>query len=312
MRLIADELQSITLGEPQSFQNLTLFPLLRADQPPGPPEYLLLFEALKSGVVEITELSDGGSVPELSLRNLSDRNVLLLDGEELVGAKQNRVLNLTILAPAGKTIVIPVSCVEAGRWRHVSRQFAAASHLQYSSGRAIRCMDVTRSMMSSRQRRSDQGEVWRDIGEKASRMDAESATAAMSHIFETHGQTIDDYLRAFHPAQGQVGILHACGGRITGLDLFDHPATLDRTFARLLRSYALDALDHSAPQPRIEAGQAGDFLRKVAGAPVYIEPAIGLGKDVRIYGPGLSGGGLCYEDRYLHLAAFPARGGNKP
>jgi hypothetical protein len=26
--------------------------------------------------------------------------VLLLDGEELVGAKQNRVLNLTVLAPA--------------------------------------------------------------------------------------------------------------------------------------------------------------------------------------------------------------------
>jgi hypothetical protein len=44
----------------------------------------------------------------------------LLDGEELIGAKQNRALNLTILAPAKQVIVIPVSCVEAGRW-HLRR-----------------------------------------------------------------------------------------------------------------------------------------------------------------------------------------------
>jgi hypothetical protein len=39
-------------------------------------------------------------VPQLLFINDAMRPVLLLDGEELVGAKQNRVLNLTVLAPA--------------------------------------------------------------------------------------------------------------------------------------------------------------------------------------------------------------------
>ena len=54
-------------------------------------------------------------MPDLGLDNQCDRPVLLLDGEELVGAKQNRILKLSLPAPAGKPIVMPVSCVEAGR-----------------------------------------------------------------------------------------------------------------------------------------------------------------------------------------------------
>ena len=52
--------------------------------------------------------------------------VLLVDGEELIGAKQNRVLNLSILIPAKQRCVIPICCVEAGRWRAASREFSIA------------------------------------------------------------------------------------------------------------------------------------------------------------------------------------------
>ena len=43
----------------------------------------------------ITEVSEGGSVPELRVVNKGDARILVLDGEELRGAKQNRVLNTT-------------------------------------------------------------------------------------------------------------------------------------------------------------------------------------------------------------------------
>ena len=44
-----------------------------------------------------------GSVPELAVKNPTDANVLLYDGEELLGAKQNRILNVTVLVAARST-----------------------------------------------------------------------------------------------------------------------------------------------------------------------------------------------------------------
>ena len=46
-----------------------------------------------------------------------DSRVLLYDGEELVGAKQNRILNVSVLVEAKSTLRIPVSRVEQGAGR---------------------------------------------------------------------------------------------------------------------------------------------------------------------------------------------------
>jgi hypothetical protein len=69
-------------------------------------EYILLDEALGSGVIEVTEVNDHGAVPNLKIYNKSPKRVLILDGEELVGAKQNRIVNTTVLIAAGATAVI--------------------------------------------------------------------------------------------------------------------------------------------------------------------------------------------------------------
>ena len=53
-------------------------------------------------------------------------SLLMLDGEELVGAKKNRVLNVTVLIAAQSDTVIPVSCVEQGRWSYWSQEFGSA------------------------------------------------------------------------------------------------------------------------------------------------------------------------------------------
>ncbi len=107
MSVVAERLSQVSLGEPQVHHNLTLFPLISAGN--VEPHYRLLDEALELGCAHVTEVSESGSVPELKFSNECDLPVLLLDGEELVGAKQNRILTLTILAPAHQTIVIPIS-----------------------------------------------------------------------------------------------------------------------------------------------------------------------------------------------------------
>ena len=113
---VKEFLGQIKVGAKQNHKNMTLYCLLSAQE--ASIDFLTLDEALVREVLIITELTEGGSVPDLKVHNKSDQKVLLLDGEELVGAKQNRVLNVTILVAPQSETIIPVSCVEQGRWSY--------------------------------------------------------------------------------------------------------------------------------------------------------------------------------------------------
>ena len=112
VEILAKSLGSILAGQAQHHGALTVIPILAPMQ--AEPEWLTLAEA--GDRVRITEVSEGGSVPNLKVANLGDLPLLLLDGEQLVGAKQNRVLNMTVLVAAQAEVTIPVSCVEQGLW----------------------------------------------------------------------------------------------------------------------------------------------------------------------------------------------------
>src|SRR5439155_21839231 len=156
MWTLKEEFARIEIGQASETRNLDLFPLIRRNVS-QPLDYLLLEDGIAQGKVRVTELSGGGSVPELSITNTAELPVLLVDGEELVGAKQNRVLNLTILVPAKHTMAIPVSCVEAGPWCPASVGLKTAGHMLYCGARGPRASGVTRSITSSGPRSSARG-----------------------------------------------------------------------------------------------------------------------------------------------------------
>jgi hypothetical protein len=272
-------------------------------------DYLLLEDGIAQGKVMVTELRAGGSVPELRLENNADLPVLLIDGEELVGAKQNRVLNLTILAPAKQITVIPVSCVEAGRWGMSWADLKTADYMMYSLGRGERLAQVTESMRSNGTRKSDQQAVWRNIAAKAIRLKASSPTGAMAGIFESNASSLEEFTRAFTWQEGQCGVAFAIGGRVLGLEVFDHAEAMRRFFQKLVRSYALDALDAdpSAHEPAsIDAACA--LVTQIGAAQSFAEQALGLGNDVRFDGPEVSGAALWAQERYVHICSFAKNG----
>ncbi len=309
MRALHEEFSHIEIGRSSEFRNLTLFPLMRPSVPVPQLDYLLLEDGIVQGKVRVTELHAGGSVPELRLENTADLPVLLVDGEELVGAKQNRVLNLTILAPAQHTTVIPVSCVEAGRWRMESPDLKLTDHVMYSLGRGEGMAHVTASMRSNGTRKSDQGAIWRDIAAKAARLKASSPTGAMSAIYQRHASSVEEFARAFNWQEHQCGVAFAIGGRILGLEIFDHPEVMRRFFQKLVRSYALDALDaaQATNEPAsVEALCA--LVTQIGAAQSFTEQALGIGKDVRFNGAGISGAALWAHERYVHICTFAKNG----
>jgi hypothetical protein len=303
METVQKYLSNLKLGEATVFENLAIFSISAPIE--GTLEYLTLNDAIALGVARVTEKSRGGSVPELRFTNRADIPVLILDGEELVGAKQNRTVNLSVLAPAKKTISIPVSCVEAGRWQAQSIKFAMADHYHFALGRAAKVASVSHSLRRAGCRVSDQHRVWADISAKAGRMDAGSATQAMDEIFDRHRGRVEDYVAAFSPDSCQTGALFAIGSGIVGLDLFDRRSTLAAVLPKLIRSYAIDAMERSNEgSDGATREDAQSFLDQIAETEIETYGAVGLGSDLRLMGPGLVGGGLAVDGELVHLAAF--------
>lgn len=305
-RALADRLRHVRLGEPVSVRNLCVVPLLHSTS--RDPDYLTLDEALAQGTVLITEVSEGGSVPELKVTNKGSQPVLLLDGEELVGAKQNRVLNLTILVKAQTAMVIPVSCVEAGRWAARTERFASSPRAHFAAGRAERMEQVSESLRSDGQRRSDQRQVWEHISMRMADLGAFSPTSAMSDIYGQRAHALEEMKSGLRVEEDQVGAVFLVGNTLMGYELFDHPATMARLFGKLVNSYGLDALampSDSVPVNPVEAASA--LLSDAASAQAEAFEALGAGVDVRLTGDHLTGGALVVEERVVHMSVFRQR-----
>lgn len=307
MSIIAESLDRLTLGDRVTHRNLTMFPFLSSSI--AEIDYITLDEAL-AGCGKITEVSEGGSVPELRFVNDCERRVLLLDGEELVGAKQNRILNLSILVPAKTTILIPVSCVEAGRWRYHSPGFSSSGRSHYASGRASYCESVSGFMASSggSSRRSDQLGLWADIDAKLEHSNLEAPTRYSGEMYEHHRVLIDEFVQAITPVEQQVGALFLINGLPIGFDLLESSELFRKIFIKLIQSYALDAIDQwreEGEQEPVDAQAAAQKLLDAArSASIERFKALGDGYDLRLHSPYFTGGALEEAGRILHCYGF--------
>jgi hypothetical protein len=270
-------------------------------------DYILAAEAFAAGALSVTEISDSGSVPELLAVNSGDRMILLLDGEELVGAKQNRILNTSVLLPPRSKTRIPVSCVEQGRWHHTSRAFAAGEYSP-SSLRAIKCAHVSANLRTCGRAASNQAEVWNEVERVMDGVGAQSPTMALNDAIDQRRERLDDYLEGLAYPAGTRGMVVAVEGRFVAVDLYDKPGTLELVWPRLVRSYAMDALiRQGAKTELLTTPGAADVLDKLGKIPCVPCPSVGVGEDWRLESPALVGQALVASGACVHLSAFPSR-----
>jgi hypothetical protein len=261
-----------------------------------------LEEALPLGF-RVAEVDAAGSVPELAVANPLDSNVLLYDGEELLGAKQNRILNVTVLVEARSETRIPVSCVEEGRWRARSFYFGAARHTAYPE---LRRRKAERLSAAPLDRGAAQGEVWQALSEKAGRLGVSSPTGAQADVFSTYERDLGLMRGAFPLQPGQSGALLVLGDRFC-VDYVSRPEAFARLYPKLLEGYLLDALEAVDSPP---AGDLDAFLAAVAEGALSRRPSAGLGEDIRLRGERTIGSGLELDRELLQLCAFSTENGD--
>jgi len=297
---------TIQVGEPTECRGIVVAPLYPRSTPTA--AYTTLEVALGRGFA-VTETSSLGTVPELRVVNPLDEAVLLYDGEELVGAKQDRILNVSVLVAAGSTLAIPVSCVEAGRWSPRSEKFGAARHLTSPEVRERKNRVLADQPMV---RGYAQSEVWSAVADKAARLHAPSETGAQGDLFRSREGELGGLRAAFPLQPGQSGALLVLGDRGLCLDYVSRPDAFATLYPKLLDGYLLDALDWidrpAAKPSRIEA-----FLTALGDTTVTRRPSEGLGDDVRLAGAAVHGSGLELDGEPIQLSAFlAARGQGRP
>jgi hypothetical protein len=296
-------LENLVVGTPLAYAELSFFPLFwpESDVPP----YVLLSHAIANGTAVVEEISENGSVPHLRLVNKALRPLLIVEGEILVGAKQNRMVNVTTLVAAKSTFTLPVSCVEQGRWHFRSRSFES-QFCAPPSLRQKKLRSVQRNRRSGGEARSDQGEVWEEVQRCLAATNVESETQSLADGLAQSKRRIDADRQRLELPPDAAGVVVAQAGRIVGMDLFDAPTTFTALWPRLVEGYVFDCQQRPGQVKPQHSVAVDEFLKTVAGQARHHPTALGLGDELEINGGELVGAALIYDSRICHLSAFAA------
>ena len=294
---------NLILSDPFAVHGLAIIPLL-CDTPLDLPALDLMEQALEGGSFKVTEVSEGGSVPFLRAENSGANPVLILDGEELVGGKQNRIVNASVIILPGKMMDIPVSCMEAGRWNRQREDFAAGEAVFRAKSRAVQKASVTSSLRQEGSFRSDQGAVWNEVSDSLAEMHAPSATSDFRAGRAKVAHRIDAFVEAIRSFDHQVGAIFLSKHGILGLELLATPELFDRCLRKIVRSFAFEVLadEDLSSVPR---DSAAAWWEKVQKAHLARRSSPGAGEDLRVEASDLIGSGLLWNDALVHFSCFP-------
>lgn len=291
--------RTLEVGRPVVHGSLTIVPVY-AQGVADRTEYVTLEDALKRGAIEITEV-DGGQVPQVKISSLSKSVLFLMAGEILTGCRQDRILAQDVLlAPGTRDLIVPVFCVEQGRWTSQSPAFTSRENLGTYK---LRSRAVERAP-------SAQSRIWEEVRDQNRSLGVSSGTGAYQDAYEKDEnkqaigaieKKISDGLRLDDDV---VGVVIGLGGRAVSVDVFANAHLFRKEWPKILRSSALSAL-HEKRGGGLGQKEAADFLRSLAGRDYGRKPALDLGYELESAGTRAMVRALVYREAVIHLAGFP-------
>lgn len=285
----------LSVKAPRSHKGLAIFPITTSRAfPLGNP--LTLDEALKGNALKVTELGEGAQVNTLLLENTGKRQIFIMGGEILRGAKQDRTMQNDLLVPpqSGK-MKVSVFCTEHGRWVVKSDKFEAADS------------SVPNSVRGAAKASKDQSAVWGSISRNQERLKVSAPTGAAKEVYEAPKVKADTqpYLDALKDVPGRdvVGVAAAYGGKVIAVDLFGDEALCRRLYPKLLRSYVVDVVG-DAWKGSVTEGDVRKLLTTAKDARWTAGTTDGVGKAFEFHVDRWSGSNLNHRDMLFHADMF--------
>lgn len=285
-------MKKLSLGDPVFLRNLIAYPIKYDGFDPADntiPKITTLDEAFDKCEVEIRELEDP-DINEVLFDNQGDNPLLVLDGEEMTGALQNRIIASSNLIAARMSRTIPVICAEEGRWGEIGG--FATGFCSYPRIRALLTSKKTNT----------QQVIWREIDRKLTATKTISQSSSMHDIYNNLEDEILRYVEGFQSLDHKtIGFIGVAADRILGCDVFSHPTVYRKFETKLIRSYALDAIEYQKNSRGLidVAGFLNQVITKLKNR------RLGKRENFSVKGLGFSGQGIIHQKQIIHLSAFP-------
>jgi hypothetical protein len=217
---------------------------------------LTLAEALDAKVVRVSET---GSVNELTIENLGNREIFVQSGDIVKGGQQDRVLSVSlVLPPRSGSIPIAAFCVEQGRWSKRGAEdaggFATASAAVPSRTAKLAIMPAPGLSLALAPDR--QHAVWDEAARVQRKLSAQlggsvaSPQSSTSLQLALENEKLKDaqrsYLAALQPAGEQdgdiIGYAFAINGELSSADVYPSNALFRKMWTKLLTASATEAI----------------------------------------------------------------------
>ncbi|MFZ4590983.1 MAG: ARPP-1 family domain-containing protein, partial [Ignavibacteria bacterium] len=222
-------------------------------------EYVSSDFAIKNGFIVVNEVDEQGSVNNLMVLNTSPHFVFFMDGDVLVGAKQNRVLNTSVLLEPQSKTNITVSCIEQGRWQHKSVNFSKPDFIAPAKLRKQKNMNVYKSLKSGNSYYASQGDVWDNVSHYEKIYSVKSETSDLTEVMETKMADFDKYIKYFECHNEANGLAMFSEDKVVSVEIFNRTNVYREYFHKLLRATAMEVFYMNKKESKMQKDDAIDI-----------------------------------------------------
>jgi hypothetical protein len=290
----------------QKYERMSVVQFLTGDQ--NSVDYISGPEAMEMDLVKVKEINQSGSVNDLYVFNLSTKNVFFMDGDIIIGAKQNRVLNTSVLLAPNSKVTLPVSCVEQGRWDLNFSDFKPSEFIAPQKLRANKAQTVKENREIRKTSMANQSMVWNDVADYAAIYKCKSPTGSLNDVYLDTGKDAENYIDSFKSQENSNGIGIFRDETLISADIFNRVDIFRQYFRKIIRSSAMEMLALKKKENKLSEIEAVFKLNSLFDCIELMEstshPGIGVGEEKRFENEEITGLSLEFGKHIIHLTAL--------
>lgn len=295
-------LPRISVGLGKRCGGLTAFPLYLGAE--STLHYSLGLQQMKAGRVRVAEAGQHMIIDRVKVENRAGESVLFVEGDQIVGARQDRIVNTSVMVPHGNSLDLPVSCSEHGRSTG-SQRFSAGDNPAPICLRRVVKGSVTQALIGDLGFVADQSGIWSHIKEHHRDANVVSPTQALADLYRTEAERVADFVDTISYPPGCAGVALAIGRRLVSLDLFDTHRTCRALWSRLVTSGVVDTLRTGAEIGDANTADVSRLLDRAASARWLGTAGVGRGDELRASSSELEASALVVDGTVVHFSAMP-------